>query len=168
MKQESAMRKSQSDLYAWLPQEVRDQLAAVEEHKSVPAGTRLIDHNVVPSHLVVLNSGNVEISLQAQGQSVPLAVAGPGSAFDLRALVCGVMPCVDVVCRSACQVALVPREEFTRVLGSHPQAYFAVAKVLSSDLKAANDALRRLLSKPPRAFRRVKPCRLESPTIQPL
>jgi CRP-like cAMP-binding protein len=108
----------------------------------------------------------VEISLQAQGKSVPLAVEGPCSVFDLRSLVCGVMPCVDVVCREECRITRVPREEFDRLLKLNPRAYFAVAKVLSADLKTANDALRRLLSSPPRGFRRVKPIALP-PEVQP-
>jgi len=153
----SPLTKNQNDLHAWLPVEVRDQMAVVEEQTVVPAGTRLVDHNIPPSHLVILNSGTVEISLQAQGRSVPLAVEGPGSVFDLRSLVCGVMPCVDVVCREECRITRVPREDFDRLLKQNPKAYFAVAKVLSSDLKIANDALRRLLSSPPRGFRRVKP-----------
>ena len=162
----SPLTKNQSDLHTWLPVEVRDQMAALEEQTVVPAGTRLVDHNIAPSHLVILNSGTVEISLQAQGKSVPLAVEGPCSVFDLRSLVCGVMPCVDVVCREECQITRVPRAEFDRLLKLNPKAYFAVAKVLSSDLKTANDALRRLLSSPPRGFRRVKPS-TAPPAAQP-
>lgn len=152
----SPLVRNESNLHAWLPEDVRDQLAAVEEQAIVPASTRLIDHNTAPTHLVILNSGTAEISLQAQGRSLSLGTAGSGSVFDLRALVCGVMPSIDVICREECRITLVPREVFTRVLKENPKAYFAVAKVLSADLKTANDALRRLLSTPTRGFRRIK------------
>jgi CRP-like cAMP-binding protein len=146
-----------SELHAWLPQEVREELSAFEQQAVVPAGTQLITQNVSPTHLVILKSGTAEISLQAKGGFVPLGIAGPGSVFDLRAMVCGALPCVEVVCREQCTVTLIPREDFNRLLKRRPRAYFAVAKVLSSDLRTADEALRRVLSAPMRSNRRVRP-----------
>lgn len=134
-----------SELHAWLPEEIRVELAVLEQNKVVPSGTRLISPNVAPTHLVILESGIAEISLQTDGGFVPLGLAGPGSVFDLRAIVCGEMPGVEVVCREQCKVKLIPRDEFNQFLNRRPAAYFAVAKVLSSGLRTADSTLRRLL-----------------------
>lgn len=153
----SPFEKGRSELHNWLPPEVREQLTALEQQVVVPAGTALITHDVPPSHLVILNSGRAEVLLQARGKTVSLGTVGRGGVFDLRAMVCGVAPSVDVVALDECRVSLVPGEKFTSLLQRHPEAYFAVAKVLSHDLKLANEALRRLLIAPMRGFRRARP-----------
>lgn len=147
---------NQNDLRLWLPLEVRDQMAALEEQKIVPAGTRLVDPGGVPTHLMILNSGTVEVSLPDKTRTISLGIAGSGSVFDLRSLVSGTAPCIQVVCREECRLTMVPREDFMRLLQQNPRSYFAVAKVLSSDLKAALDTLRRMLSAP-RGLRRARP-----------
>jgi len=134
-----------SELHAWLSEDHRKELTALQRDQVVPAGTRLVVPGIPPEHLAILKSGAAEISLQTNGGFVPLGLAGPGSVFDLRAIVCDEMPGVEVVCREQCVVSLVPREEFTQFLKRRPGAYFAVAKVLSSDLRTADNTLRQLL-----------------------
>ena len=163
----SPFEKGRSELHNWLPPEVRERLTALEEQVVVPAGTALITHDIPPSHLIILNSGRAEISLKARGKAVSLGTCGRGSVFDLRALVCGVAPSVDVVALDDCHVSLVPGGEFSSLLQQHPEAYFAVAKVLSNDLKLANEALRRLLLTPMRGFRRARPVVTVFPSPSP-
>lgn len=134
-----------SELHAWLPEDIRLELAALERDAIVPSGTRLIAPDVAPTHLIILNSGAAEIFLQTAGGFVPLGLAGPGSVFDLRSIVCDEPPGVEIVCREKCALKLIPREEFNRLLKCRPAAYFAVARVLSSCLRTADSALRRLL-----------------------
>ena len=146
-----------SELHAWLAEDIRQELVALERDAIVPAGTRLIAPSIAPTHLVILKSGAAEISLQTDGGFVPLGLAGPGSVFDLRAIVCGEMPGVEVICREQCAVKLIPRDEFNAFLKRRPGAYFAVAKVLSSDLRTADNTLRKLLMASTRGHRRSYP-----------
>jgi CRP-like cAMP-binding protein len=49
---------------------------------------------------------------------------------------------MDVTCLETCHVRLIPRDAFAAILQDNPQVYFAVAKVLSSDLNIADNILR--------------------------
>lgn len=109
----------------------------------VPQGTRLVQHQVAPQHLVILNEGSVEICLPADGKDLLLGTARKGKVLGMREIVSGESAEVDVVCLEDCNVSLVPRDEFLALLRVNPQIYFAIAKVLSSDLSFANQVIRK-------------------------
>ena len=141
----SSSALTSSELHAWLPEDIRPELAELEQDAVFSAGTRLISADIAPTHLVILKSGSAEISLKTESGFVPLGHAGPGNVFDLRSIVCGELPGVEIVCREQCAVKLVARSEFNQFLKRRPVAYFAVARVLSSGLRTADNTLRRLL-----------------------
>lgn len=132
-----------NELYCSLSAELRRELQQYEENRTVPQGTRLVQHQVVPQHLVILNDGSAEISLPADGKDLLLGTAQTGKVLGMREIVSGEGPEVDVVCLEDCNVTLVPRDEFLALLRVNPQIYFAIAKVLSSDLSLANQVIRR-------------------------
>jgi len=132
-----------NELYEMLTPQLRGELARFEQVRIVPAGTHLISCGVPPEHLVIVNAGKVEITLNCSSRhAASLGYSGAGKVFGMRALVSGELPEVDVTCMESCSITTVPRDVFLALLKNNPQAYFAVAKVLSSDLQIADRILR--------------------------
>jgi CRP-like cAMP-binding protein len=136
--------QNSNELYDCLPEEICEKLKRYEEIKVCPAGMQLINQSVHPQHLIFLIKGSVEISVPAGARSIALAVAGNGKVFGLRPVVSGALPEINVTCLEESTVALVPRQEFIDTLEQCPQMYFAVAKVLSGDLRMADNLLRHM------------------------
>jgi CRP-like cAMP-binding protein len=98
---------------------------------------------VAPENLVIVNEGKVEITLDCRSRHpASLGYSGAGKVFGMRATVSGELPEIDVTCMESCSITTVPRDVFLALLKNNPQAYFAVAKVLSSDLQIADRILR--------------------------
>ncbi len=96
--------------------------------------------------MIIVDKGSVEISIPAGGHTISLAVAGKGKVCGLRSIVGGVLPEIDVTTLEQCEVTLIPAGIFTGMVERHPEMYFAIAKVLSGDLKAAETILREIPS----------------------
>ena len=131
-----------NDLYALLSPELRAQLASHERSLTVPAGTQLITQGVPPDHLVIVNSGKVEITLACSHEPVLLDCSQAGKVFGMRATISGELPEINVTCVDSCHITTVPRDVFLGLLKAHPETYFAVARVLSGDLQIADRILR--------------------------
>lgn len=138
-----------NELYASLPSEIREELEKLERHVVVPCGQRLLEYGVLPQQLMILDSGVVEISVPSAEVEVSLGTAGPGKVFGMRAAVSGETPEIDVTPLEDCEVTVIPRTEFLAVLQNNPQMYFAVAKVLSADLKIADQLIRNCARRTP-------------------
>lgn len=108
----------------------------------VPLATKLIYCSKRPEHLIMLCAGSVEISLPCGDQAIVLSMAAPGKVFGLRALVTGKLPETEAICRSECELRLLPEKAFTSALKSCPQMYLPVAKLLSGDLQLAQAYLK--------------------------
>lgn len=135
-----------NELYASLPPELRTELANHERSMTMPAGTDLIKRGVLPDHLVIINSGRVEITLGCEAISLDCAAAG--KVFGMRAVVSGELPEADIRCQENCRVTLIPRDIFLKTVRQHPGMYFAIAKVLSHDLVMAQRLLKTSLRRP--------------------
>ena len=132
-----------NELYDMLSPELRAELARFEQLRIVPPGTHLITCGVPPESLVIVNAGKVEITLDCRSRHpASLGYSGAGKVFGMRATVSGELPEIDVTCLESCSITTVPRDVFLTLLKNNPQAYFAVAKVLSSDLQIADRILR--------------------------
>lgn len=134
--------KAANELYAMLSPALRTELARHERSMTVPEGTNLIRHGELLDHLVIINSGKVEVTLSCSRKQASLGLAQGGKVFGMRAVVAGELPEVDVTCLESCDISILPRDAFLSLLKSNPEIYFAVAKVLSSDLQIADRVLR--------------------------
>ena len=133
---------STNELYAMLRSELRQELAQHEQLLTAPEGALLIDHCVLPDHLVILNSGTVRVSVPSPQRTVSLITGQAGKVFGMRAAISGELPEIDVTCIEPCNITVLPRDAFLKLLKNHPELYFAVAKVLSADLQMADRILR--------------------------
>lgn len=138
----NAVPKS-NELYDLLAPELRLELAGYEEVKTVPAATRLMTCGRIPAHLIILERGSVEVLLQTANGMLSTVVNGGGKVFGLREALSGTASEADIVALNECQVTLVPQRRFTALLEQHPEIYAALARVLSADLRIAQDLLRR-------------------------
>jgi len=102
----------------------------------------LLQCGIPADRLIILNSGSAEISVSIAGKIRSLGVEGPGKVFALDSIISGAALHTSVTCVEECSVTLMPKEGFLEVLRRNPQMYFAVAKVLSSDLAAADRIIR--------------------------
>lgn len=106
------------------------------------AGMLVMRHGEDPERLVIVCSGEVRLSLPCQRDAVFLGTAGPGKVLGLRCLISGEPPDVDALCVSDCRVAIISKTRFMELVKSHPEIYFAIAKLLSSDLELAEHHLK--------------------------
>lgn len=131
-----------NELYEGLSPEALVELKKHERAVTVPGGARLIEHGVPTENLIIVNSGSVDISVPAAETHVSLGSAGPGKVFGMRATVTGEAPEINVTCMDECHVSLIPKDEFKALLQKYPNLYFSVARVLSADLKIADQLIR--------------------------
>ena len=137
-------KEQMNELYASLTQEMRQKLEQYEETKVVPAGAQLITEGVPTEHVILLNSGSAEVSIDSGASQIPVGIARAGKVLGLRSVVSGEAPEITVTTLEECVIGLISRDKFTAVLKKNHQIYIAVAKVLSADLRMVNDLLRRI------------------------
>jgi CRP-like cAMP-binding protein len=143
----SLPNKTVNELYGMLSPELRTELAKHERSMAVPEGTNLVKQGVLPDHLVIVNSGRVEVTLAGMRESISLPCPQGGKAFGMRAVVSGELPDADVTSQENCWITLIPRDAFLTTVRDHPQIYFAIAKVLSNDLVMAQRFLKTSLGR---------------------
>jgi CRP-like cAMP-binding protein len=131
-----------NDLYAGFSEQVRRELTKHEQTVTVPRGTRLLQCGTSPDQLIILNSGSAETSVSVAGKNMSLGIARPGKVFGLHSVIAGAPPDTSVTCLEECEVTFLPKTVFLNLLQRNPQMYFAVVKVLSSDLVAADRVIR--------------------------
>lgn len=144
-----------NELYRGLAPAIYEELSRHEERVFVPAGTKLISQGAKPDHLIFIEQGSVEISVPAGEKALPLSVVGSGKVLGLRSIVAGGAPEIDVTTREECTIARIPSQIFLAVLKQYPEMYVAISKVLSTDLNAAERALRDLPRSPGREKQRT-------------
>lgn len=133
----------ENELYAILQSDLRHELKQYEQSMTVPEGTTLIDHEILQEYLVILNSGTVCVTVRSPQRPVSFLTDQKGKVFGMPAVISGELPEADLTCVDSCNVTMLPRTAFLSLLKTHPELYFAVAKVLSADLQMANRILRK-------------------------
>jgi len=140
-----------NELYDQLEPDVRQQLVRHEKARTVPPATALISRGTFPENLVILDAGSVEISLWIGKKMVSTVIQEGGKVFGLREILGHAAAEADVISQCECEVRLISKESFTAVLEEHPEIYAALARVLCTDMRTANDLLRRTPRHPPDA-----------------
>jgi CRP-like cAMP-binding protein len=131
-----------NELYAGLSDDLRQELGGHEQTVTFSRGTTLLQSGMPADRLVILTSGSAETSVLTAGKVRSLGIARPGKVFALDSIISGEALRTSVTCSEECGVTFVPKAVFLDVLRRNPQMYFAVAKVLSADLAAANRVIR--------------------------
>jgi CRP-like cAMP-binding protein len=131
-----------NELYAGLSDKLRQELAGHEQAATLSRGATLLQCGMPADRVVILTSGSAETSVLIAEKVRSLGIARPGKVFGLDSIISGEALRTSVTCSEECGVTFLPKAVFLDVLRRNPQMYFAVAKVLSADLAAANRVIR--------------------------
>src|SRR5215467_12772896 len=101
-----------NELFSQLATDLRRKLAQHAQLMTAAEGTSLIDHSVLPDHLVILNSGTVRVSVPCARRTVSMTTGQVGKVFGMRAAISGELPEIDVTCLEPCNITVVPRDAF--------------------------------------------------------
>jgi CRP-like cAMP-binding protein len=134
--------ESTNELYTGLSDDLRQELVGHEQAATFPAGATLLQCGIPADRLVILTSGSAETFVAVAGKPRSLGMARPGKVFALDSIISGEPLHTSVTCSEDCGVIFLPKAIFLDVLRRNPHMYLAVAKVLSSDLVAADRVIR--------------------------
>ena len=127
-----------------LPADIVGELAKHEKRVTVASGTKLICQGDAPADLIILNDGAVRISVSARSRIMSLGVIGSGKVLGLREIVSGGQSEVDATTLAECSISLIPKRQILEILRRRPELYLAITRILTSDLKLAEQLLRDL------------------------
>ncbi len=133
--------KRTNALYAGLSVEVQRELSQYEDSAIFPAGAKLVEEGHSPDCLFIIDSGKAKSSIQLHKRHIEITGMGPGSVCGLDSIISKEATNTTVTCLSECQVRMLPGKAFRETLGCHPEIHFAVVKVLSAELAAADHVL---------------------------
>ena len=132
----------ENELYAGLAEAVKKDLSSRGETQTRARGTRLVQRGVLPEGVIILNAGAAETTVTVAGREMSLGVAGPGRIFALHSVITGTPPDTTVTCLEDSRITTLAKDAFLEELKRHPEMYFAVVRVLSTDLASADRLMR--------------------------
>lgn len=137
-----ADRPHTNELYELLSATICRELLSLEKQIKVPGGAKLVGYGVPPENVIIIKQGTAQVSVQTGQKEVRLALAGRGKVLGLHTLVSGTWPGIEVRSQEPCTLGLIPLQEFKRVLKRYPEIYRAISRILTADLKTAENVLR--------------------------
>jgi len=149
---------TKNDLCEGLSSELTHKFLLNEKIITMAKGTSLLKQGKPVQHLIILKSGSIQLSLPYSGCEVSWTTNSPDHILGMRSIISGELSEISATCIEPCDIGLIERDFFLATLKAYPEIYFAVSRVLSSDLKIANRMLlhRRqevlALNNRPRAF----------------
>jgi len=141
-----------NELYTLLPLEIREELSRYEERAVIPAGAKLLSQGAAVEHLIIIEQGSAGVSVAAEEYTIALGFAGKGRVLGLRSILSGALAEIDAAALEPCIISRISKRDFKTALQRYPAMYFAIAKLLSLDLNAAERCLREA----PRVFTRKR------------
>jgi rhodanese-related sulfurtransferase len=152
--EEKKKQLMQTPVFRDMPEYVVGEVARVVEAKTVPRGTTLFRKGEPGDSFWMIETGKVRVFRQdEEGVELTLSELGPGQSFGEMALLTGEPRSANVETVEESQVMVLAKEQFDRVLKSHPDVSLTFIKQLSTWLKRDEQALvmeAKRLSSPPR------------------
>jgi CRP/FNR family transcriptional regulator len=111
---------------------------------SHPRGTTLFIEDEMPSHVMVVNSGRVKLSIASRdGRTVIVRVAGKGSVLGLSATLASRAHEVSAEVIENASVRMIPVREFMALLQKRPGAAVAATRLVLEEHDAVFSDVRR-------------------------
>lgn len=126
-------------LFSGLPREVFAQLVGELEEVSLPAGATVVAQGDPGDAMYIVITGTLEVRIQHEGRSEPLAAIGPGGWFGEMALITGDPRSASVVSLAESRLVRLPKERFTALSERHPVLLREIAKVLCRRLAQTSE-----------------------------
>jgi len=145
---------SETAVFRDMPVEMLDEISRVVEDKALPARTVVFKRGDPGDSFWIILSGKVRVfRSDDQGVEITLSELGPGQSFGEVALLTGEARSASVESLEETQALVLTKEQFERVLKSHPEVSLTFIKQLSGWLKRDEQALEteaRRMATPPR------------------
>ncbi len=116
---------------------------AIKYSSTYPDAAMLFLENEPARGVFLLCSGQVKLSVSSSGgKTLILRIANPGDILGLTAAMSDSTYEATAETLHPCQVAFIRRDDFSRFIGRHPEAYQAVIRQLGSQYTVACEQLR--------------------------
>jgi CRP-like cAMP-binding protein/rhodanese-related sulfurtransferase len=152
--EEKKRRLSETSAFREMPVEMLGDIAKVVEDRVFPAKTLLFKRGDPGDSFWVIQSGKVRVFRRDdQGTEITFSELGPGKSFGEMALLTGEPRSASVETLEETRLMILSKDQFDRVLKSHPDLSLSFIKQLSGWLKRDEQALEveaRRMSAPPK------------------
>jgi CRP/FNR family cyclic AMP-dependent transcriptional regulator len=139
---EDAVQAAVYSAWSGLPNPIKLDLFTNAKPRRVHSGHRLFEVGDVGDGLYLLKSGLLKVMLESpQGGEVIIAILVPGTIVGDLAIIDGLPRAATVIALLDSDLLFVERADFDRCALRHPELYRAIAKILSSRLRATNQAV---------------------------
>ena len=128
---------------------VMNELQALEQPDSLPAGSVLFREGQSPAGVYVIHSGRVDLVFSGRnGVAKPLRSLSQGAIAGLSDAVSNTPHDCTATTRSSTRIGFVPVSDLQRLLAEKPGVWLEIAEMLSVDLKDCWDSMRDLAHHP--------------------
>jgi CRP/FNR family transcriptional regulator, cyclic AMP receptor protein len=126
-------------MFASLPDEQLNELAAVVSRRSASRGTTVIASGDPIDSLYIVVSGRLKVMMSdAEGKEVILTILGAGEVFGEMGLIDDSPRSANVVALEACELLSVNKRDFNRCLSANSDMAMAVMRGLVKRLREAD------------------------------
>ena len=129
-------------LFAGLPEEHLERLAAMSEPMHLAPGDLLLEEGTPGDAMYVVVSGELDVTKRADGSELPVARVGPGSIQGEMAALEGGERMASVRAFSEAEVLRIPNEALHDLLASGPDAALAIIRTVVGRLRSTEATLR--------------------------
>lgn len=152
--EEKTRRLSETAAFREMPLEMLGEIAQVVEDRVIPAKTLLFKRGDPGDSFWVIQTGKVRVFRRDdKGTEITFSELGPGKSFGEMALLTGEPRSASVETLEESRLMVLSKEQFDRVLKSHPDLSLSFIKQLSGWLKRDEQALEteaKRMSEPPK------------------
>ena len=152
--EEKTRRLSETAAFREMPVEMLGEIAQVVEDRVIPAKTLLFKRGDPGDSFWVIQTGKVRVFRRDdKGTEITFSELGPGKSFGEMALLTGEPRSASVETLEESRLMVLSKEQFDRVLKSHPDLSLSFIKQLSGWLKRDEQALEteaKRMSEPPK------------------
>lgn len=135
--------RKEHSFFSGLSASVLQDFAAVRHVALYPRNSILFAHEQEPRGIYIICSGRVKLWLSSRdGRILTLRLARPGEALGLSQLLLGKDSQVTAEVLYPCEIELVIRSDFLRILSMHPCVFKNVARELALQHEAACEQIR--------------------------
>jgi CRP/FNR family cyclic AMP-dependent transcriptional regulator len=126
-------------IFSGLSETDLEKLARISVLRRFPRNTTIFHEGDYAEALYVLQQGKVKIQITDEfGKEVILSVLQDGESFGEMALIDSQERCAEVVTMTACELIVISRDEFKRLLAESPDLPLALLRQFAHRMRQAN------------------------------
>jgi len=131
------------NFFCSLSQASLEALDPIKHATSYPEGSVVFMEGQAPRGVYILCQGRAKLTTtNADGKSMILKIAEPGTILGLHACISGKPHEVTAETLQPCQLSFIHRDDFLRFINEHPDACLRAAEHLAQDCQSAYEVIR--------------------------